>query len=105
MDSFKMPLTSHPCIGLRHHLYTVYRQSIDNPSTTILHDGWYRTLPSTSKWEISITNWVQTSRPVQIGIIGAGIGGLAAAIAMSQAGAQVTVLEAAEELGEVCPNL
>lgn len=52
----------------------------------------------------NITNFDQTSRPVHVGIVGAGIGGLAAAIAISQAGAQVTVLEAAEELGEVCPH-
>jgi salicylate hydroxylase len=38
---------------------------------------------------------------VHVGIIGAGIGGLAAAIALRRAGADVTVLEAAEELGEV----
>lgn len=42
------------------------------------------------------------SSQVHVGIVGAGIGGLAAAIAMCHAGAQVTVLEAAEELGEVC---
>jgi salicylate hydroxylase len=38
---------------------------------------------------------------MHIGICGAGIGGLAAAIAMSKAGANVTVLEAAPELGEI----
>jgi salicylate hydroxylase len=38
---------------------------------------------------------------LHIGICGAGIGGLAAAIAMSKAGAKVTVLEAAPELGEI----
>lgn len=37
-----------------------------------------------------------------VGLVGAGIGGLTAAIAIARAGARVTVLEAAEELGEVC---
>ena len=38
---------------------------------------------------------------LNIGICGAGIGGLAAAIAIRKAGARVTVLEAAVELGEI----
>ena len=38
---------------------------------------------------------------LHIGICGGGIGGLAAAIAIRKAGAQVTVLEAATELGEI----
>ncbi|EXJ62201.1 hypothetical protein A1O7_02634 [Cladophialophora yegresii CBS 114405] len=38
---------------------------------------------------------------LNVGICGAGIGGLAAAIAMRKAGAKVTVLEAALELGEI----
>lgn len=37
-----------------------------------------------------------------VGLVGAGIGGLAAAIALRRAGAKVTVLEAAPVLGEVC---
>jgi len=41
------------------------------------------------------------ARDLHIGIVGAGIGGLAAAIAFRRAGARVTVLEAAEELGEI----
>jgi cation diffusion facilitator CzcD-associated flavoprotein CzcO len=41
------------------------------------------------------------ARRFHVGLVGAGIGGLAAAIAIAQAGAQVTVLEAAVELGEV----
>ncbi|KAF2095983.1 FAD/NAD(P)-binding domain-containing protein [Rhizodiscina lignyota] len=40
-------------------------------------------------------------RELHVCIVGAGIGGLAAAIAIAQAGAKVTVLEAAEELGEI----
>lgn len=40
-------------------------------------------------------------RELHVGLIGAGIGGLGAAISIAQAGARVTVLEAAEELGEV----
>lgn len=38
---------------------------------------------------------------LNVGICGAGIGGLAAAIAVCQAGGRVTVLEAAPELGEI----
>lgn len=43
----------------------------------------------------------ETKKDLHIGIVGAGIGGLTAAIAIVRAGAKVTVLEAAEELGEV----
>jgi 2-polyprenyl-6-methoxyphenol hydroxylase-like FAD-dependent oxidoreductase len=40
-------------------------------------------------------------REIHVGIVGAGIGGLAAAIALRRAGAKVTILEAAKQLGEV----
>ncbi|GAD99320.1 hypothetical protein MYCGRDRAFT_54325 [Paecilomyces variotii No. 5] len=40
-------------------------------------------------------------RDIHVGLIGAGIGGLAAAISLRRSGARVTVLEAAEELGEI----
>ena len=38
---------------------------------------------------------------LHVGICGAGIGGVAAAIALRRAGVKVTVLEAAAELGEI----
>ncbi|CAI6099115.1 unnamed protein product [Clonostachys chloroleuca] len=40
-------------------------------------------------------------KDLHVGIVGAGIGGLATAIAMRRAGARVTVLESAEQLGEI----
>ncbi|KAE8446251.1 hypothetical protein EG329_012337 [Mollisiaceae sp. DMI_Dod_QoI] len=43
----------------------------------------------------------EETKSLHIGLCGAGIGGLAAAIALCRAGAQVTVLEAALELGEI----
>ena len=39
--------------------------------------------------------------PLHVGIVGAGLGGLTAAIAIAQAGVRVTILEAAKELGEI----
>ncbi|KAL7935653.1 hypothetical protein V8C35DRAFT_333545 [Trichoderma chlorosporum] len=42
-----------------------------------------------------------TGKSLHVGIIGGGIGGLAAAIAITRAGARVTLLEAARELGEI----
>ena len=39
---------------------------------------------------------------LQIAIIGAGLGGLAAAIGIARAGHKVTILEQAQLLGEVC---
>ena len=38
---------------------------------------------------------------LQVGIVGAGLGGLAAAIGIAQAGHKVTILEQASALGEV----
>lgn len=40
-------------------------------------------------------------RTLKVGLCGAGIGGLAAAIAIARAGCDVTILEAAAELGEI----
>ena len=40
-------------------------------------------------------------RELNVGIVGAGIGGVMASIAISRAGGKVTVLEAAHELGEI----
>lgn len=38
---------------------------------------------------------------LNVGIVGGGIGGVMAAIAIAKAGGNVTVLEAAEQLGEI----
>jgi salicylate hydroxylase len=38
---------------------------------------------------------------LSVGIVGAGIGGVMASIAIARAGGKVTVLEAAQQLGEI----
>jgi len=40
-------------------------------------------------------------KKIHVGVCGGGLGGLAAAIAIARAGAKVTLLEAARELGEI----
>jgi salicylate hydroxylase len=42
-----------------------------------------------------------TRHTLNVGIVGGGLGGLSAAIAIARTGAHVTVLEAATQLGEV----
>lgn len=42
-----------------------------------------------------------STKQLHVGIIGAGLGGLAGSIAIARAGAQVTILEGATELGEI----
>lgn len=43
-----------------------------------------------------------TELKLHVGVIGAGLGGLVAAIGIARAGHNVTVLEQATVLGEVC---
>jgi salicylate hydroxylase len=43
----------------------------------------------------------QRKQDLHVGIVGAGMGGIAAAIALARAGAKVSVLETAIELGEI----
>lgn len=38
---------------------------------------------------------------IKIGVVGAGIGGVLCAIAIARAGGHVTILEAAQQLGEI----
>jgi len=42
---------------------------------------------------------------IHVGIIGAGLGGLAAAIGIARAGHKVTIIEQAPELGEVSDDM
>lgn len=43
----------------------------------------------------------ETKRPLHVGLVGAGLGGLLASISIARAGCHVTVLEAASQLGEI----
>ncbi|SMY28415.1 unnamed protein product [Zymoseptoria tritici ST99CH_1A5] len=49
----------------------------------------------------TLTDSQLTKQSLKVGLVGAGIGGLTAAIAIARAGCDVTVLEAAAELGEI----
>ena len=40
-------------------------------------------------------------KDLEVGIVGAGIGGVMASIAIARAGGKVTILEAAQQLGEI----
>lgn len=44
-------------------------------------------------------------RDLHVGIVGAGIGGVLASIAMARVGCKVTVLEAAKQLGEISASI
>lgn len=48
-----------------------------------------------------MSQYTASQKTLNVGIVGAGIGGLTAAIAVARAGAKVTLLEAAHELGEI----
>lgn len=41
------------------------------------------------------------NKELEVGIVGAGIGGVMASIAIARAGGKVTILEAAAQLGEI----
>jgi len=68
---------------------------VDCQSSQCFSSDYHQKLPL-----INVEQEAMTQK-VHIGICGAGIGGLAAAISMAKAGAKVTVLEAAPELGEI----
>ena len=52
-----------------------------------------------------LTQLGSTNEEAPSGLCRAGVSGLAASIAIARAGANVTVLEAAPELGEICPPI
>ena len=61
-----------------------------------------RYIGSISREESSLSNSnTMATKDIHVGLVGAGIGGLTAAIALRRAGARVTVFEAAQVLGEV----
>lgn len=57
--------------------------------------------PLKSRRRISANPIQPEKRTLRVGLVGAGLGGLAASIALARAGCDVTVLEAAAELGEI----
>ena len=54
---------------------------------------------------VEVNGYHPCDSPLKILIVGAGLGGLAAAISCSLAGHQAVVLEAASALSEVSPHL
>ena len=49
----------------------------------------------------AVATVTMAKRELDVGIVGAGIGGVMASIAIARAGGKVTILEAAEQLGEI----
>ena len=74
-----------------------------------LHEGLKTSYPSRSLNFLRRLDKAEKDprRPIRLRIIvvGAGLGGLATAIALARNGHEVTVLEAAPKLGEVCSSL
>lgn len=58
-------------------------------------------LDQTTLLLFSFSSLIMAAKSLHVGIIGGGIGGLAAAIAIARSGAKVTLLEAVKELGEI----
>lgn len=52
-----------------------------------------------------VSGFHDTEAMMHVVIVGAGLGGLAAAIGIAKAGHQITILEQAGALGEVCITL
>jgi hypothetical protein len=60
-----------------------------------------RTCPTSEKEQIHLQKMATQKPKLKVGIVGAGLGGLAAGVAIARAGADVTILEATKELGEI----
>lgn len=52
-------------------------------------------------WPDSIDWYAMSANELNVGIVGAGIGGVLCSIANARAGGKVTILEAAQQLGEI----
>jgi 2-polyprenyl-6-methoxyphenol hydroxylase-like FAD-dependent oxidoreductase len=58
-------------------------------------------MPNLLPEQSNISKMTSQRPKLKVGIVGAGLGGLAAGVAIARAGADVTILEATKELGEI----
>jgi NADPH-dependent 2,4-dienoyl-CoA reductase/sulfur reductase-like enzyme len=89
-------LTTVPCgnavetVAFKQYIYQA-RYTVDGPGALLIY--------------CDPTDVIMKKQELNVGIVGGGIGGVMAAIAIARAGGNVTVLEAASQLGEIGAGL